>query len=159
MCFETSEVVELGLWCSLNLDFKDLSVSPTYVASHSSHLILHTGSTTFSLLTRSIGCTNNCRSVLVGLKYVGVPYCPKTRLICSENPLIYGMTTGIFLAFSLSGFTWTSSDLFPSSFLSLFSSFNSLRIQSGHPLHFSAPLRCSSSSLLSSLSLTTVLAL
>ena len=40
ICFETSEVVELGLRCSLNLDFRDLSVSPTYVASHFSHLIL-----------------------------------------------------------------------------------------------------------------------
>ena len=41
MCFATSEEVELGLWCSLNLDFRDLFVSPTYIASHSSHLILH----------------------------------------------------------------------------------------------------------------------
>ena len=36
------KMVELGLRCSLNLDFKDLSVSPTYVTSHSSHLILYT---------------------------------------------------------------------------------------------------------------------
>ena len=33
-CFATSEAVELGLQCSLNLDFRDLSISPTYVASH-----------------------------------------------------------------------------------------------------------------------------
>ena len=46
ICFATSEVVELGLRCSLNLAFSDLSVSPTYVASHSSHLILYTGPTT-----------------------------------------------------------------------------------------------------------------
>ena len=94
MCLETSEVVELGRRCSPNLAFRDLSVSPTYIASHSSHLIFYIGPTTFSLLTGSFGFTNNCCSVLVGLKYVGMPYFPKTRLICSENPFTYGITTG-----------------------------------------------------------------
>ena len=56
--------------------------------------------TTFSLLTGSFGFTNNCRSVFVGLKYVGMPYFPKTRLICSENPFTYGIMTGIFFDFS-----------------------------------------------------------
>ena len=37
--------------------------------------------------------------------FVGVPYLKQTRLICSENPLIYGMNTGIFLALSLSAVT------------------------------------------------------
>ena len=69
MCLETSEVVKLGRRCSLNLAFRDLSVSPTYTASYSSHLILYTGLTTFSLFTGSFGFTNNCRSVFVGLKY------------------------------------------------------------------------------------------
>ena len=36
MCFETSDVVELSLLCSPNLAFSECSVSPTYVASHSS---------------------------------------------------------------------------------------------------------------------------
>ena len=73
ICFATSEVVELGIQCSLNLDFRDLSVSPTYVASHSSHLILYTGPTTFSLSTGSLGLTNSWRNAL---KYVGMPYFP-----------------------------------------------------------------------------------
>ena len=73
ICFATSEVVELGLRCSLNLAFSYLSVSPTYVASHSSHLILYTGPTTFSLSTVSLSFTNSWRNVFVGLKYVGMP--------------------------------------------------------------------------------------
>ena len=76
---------------------QDLSVSPTYTASHSSHLILYIGPTTLSLLTRSFGFTNNCCSAFVGLKYVGMPYFPKTCFICSENPFTYGITTGISL--------------------------------------------------------------
>ena len=123
ICFATSEVVELGLRCSLNLAFSDLSVSPTYVASHSSHLILYTGPTTFFLSTGSLGFTNSWRNVFVGLKYVGMPYFPNTRLICSENPLMYGMTTGIFLFLSLSDVSFTGSGLF-TSLSSLLSSFN-----------------------------------
>ena len=51
ICFATSEVVELGVQCSLNLDFRDLSVSPTYFSRltlftldliHWSHHILFT---------------------------------------------------------------------------------------------------------------------
>ena len=38
ICFATSEVMELGLHYSLNINFRDLSVSAMYVASHSSHL-------------------------------------------------------------------------------------------------------------------------
>ena len=95
MRFATSEVVELGLQCLLNLDFRDLSVSSMYVASYSSHLILYRGPTTFSLLTGSLGFKNNFCSVLVGLKYVGMLHLPKTHLICFENPLIYGMTSAI----------------------------------------------------------------
>ena len=68
--------VELGLRFSLNHDFRDLSISPTYVISHSSHFILYTGPTTLSLLTGSLGFTNNCRSVFIGLKYVGMLYLP-----------------------------------------------------------------------------------
>lgn len=34
MCREASDVVVPGLLCSENLTFKDLSVSPTYEASH-----------------------------------------------------------------------------------------------------------------------------
>ena len=90
-------MVELGLQCSLSLDFRDLTLSPTYVASHSSHLILYTGPTRFSLLTGSLGFTNNCLCVLISLKYVGILYLPNTHLSCSENPLMYGITTGIFL--------------------------------------------------------------
>ena len=135
MCFATSEVVELGLRCSLNLDFRDLSVSPTYVASHFSHLILYTGPTTFSLSTGSLGLTNSWRNVFIGLKYVGMPYFPNTRLICSGNPLMYGMTTGILLFLSLSDVSFTGSGLFTSP-SSLLSSFNSRRIQSGHALHW-----------------------
>ena len=89
ICFATSELVELSLRCSLNLDFRDLSVSPTYVASHSSHLILYTGPTTFSLLIGSLGLTNSCHNVFVGLKYVGMPYFRNTHLICSKNSLMY----------------------------------------------------------------------
>ena len=100
MCLETSEVVELGRRCSLNLAFRDLSVSPMYTTSHSSHLILYISPTTFSLLTGSFSFTNYCRSVFVGLKYVGMPYFPKTQLICSENPFTYGIMTGIFFDFS-----------------------------------------------------------
>ena len=81
MCFETSEMVELGRECSLNLAFRDLSVSPTYTTSHSSHLILYTGPTTFSLHMGFFGFANNCLSVFVGLKYVGMPYFPNT---CSQ---------------------------------------------------------------------------
>ena len=50
--FATSEVVELGILCLLNLDFRDISVSPKYIASHSSHFTLHAGPTAFSFLTR-----------------------------------------------------------------------------------------------------------
>ena len=157
-CFATSEVVELGLRCSLNLDFRDLSVSLMYVASYSSHLILYTSPTTFSLSTGSLGLTNSWRNVFVSLKYVGMPYFPNTCLIYSENPLMYGMTTGIFLYLSLSDVSFTGSGIFTSPSSLLFSH-NSRRIQSGYPLHFNAPLRCSSSFLLSSLSLTTVLTL
>ena len=32
MCFETSDVVELGLLCSPNLAFSERSICPTYVA-------------------------------------------------------------------------------------------------------------------------------
>ena len=53
-------MVDLGLRCSLNVDFKDFSVSPTYIAVPSSHLILYTGPTTFYLLIISLGFTNNC---------------------------------------------------------------------------------------------------
>ena len=53
MCFETSDVVELGLQCSPNLAFNERSVSPTYVASHSSQLILYTEPTTLSFPTLS----------------------------------------------------------------------------------------------------------
>ena len=127
ICFAASEVMELGLQCSLNLDFRDLSVSPTYIASHSSHLILYTGPTTFSLSTWSLGLTNSWRNVFVGLKYVGMLYFPNTRLICSENPLMYGMTPGIFLFLSLSDVSFTGSSLFTSP-SSLLSSFNSRRI-------------------------------
>ena len=101
------------------LDFRGLSVSPTYVASHSPHLISYAGPTTFSLLTESLGFTKKCHNIFVGFKYVGMPYLPKTCLICSENPLIYGMTTGILLVLSLSGVTIISSDLSPSSSLPL----------------------------------------
>ena len=65
MCFETTEVVELGRRCSRNLAFRDLSVLPTCTTSHSSHLILYTDPTTFSLLTGSFGFTNNCLSVCI----------------------------------------------------------------------------------------------
>ena len=100
--------------------FRDLSVSPTYTASHSSHLILYTGPTTFFLLTGSFGFTNNCRSVFVGLKYVGMPYFPKTRLICSENPFTYGITTGIFFDFSFIDVSNVSPDVSTSLSESLF---------------------------------------
>ena len=85
MWFATSEMVEMGLWCSLNLDFRDLAISPTCATSHSSYLILYTSPTMSSLLTGSFGFINNFCSVLVGLKYVGVPYLPKTRLL--QEPL------------------------------------------------------------------------
>ena len=41
ICFATSEGVELGLRirCSINLDLRNFSVSPTYIASHSSHKV------------------------------------------------------------------------------------------------------------------------
>ena len=80
MCFATSEVIELGFRCSLNLDFRDLSVSPMCVASHYSQLILYTAPTTFSLLIGSFGFTNNCRRVFIGLKYVGMPYLPPKKV-------------------------------------------------------------------------------
>ena len=101
MCFATSEVVQLGYQCSLNLTFRDLAVSPTYTASHSSHLILYTGPTMFSLLIGAFGFTNNCLSVIVGLKYVAIPYIPNTCLSCSENPCMYGITTKNLVFLSL----------------------------------------------------------
>ena len=100
MCFETSDVVELGLLCSPNLAFSERSVSPTYVASHSSQLILYTRPTTLSFPTGSFGWTNSWRRVFVGLKYVGIPYPPKVLFNSSEKPLMYGIITGLFL-FSL----------------------------------------------------------
>ena len=87
MCFETSDVVELGLLRSPNLAFSERSVSPTYVASHSSQLILYTGPTTLSFPTGSFGWTNSWRRVFVGLKYVGIPYPPKVLFSSSEKPL------------------------------------------------------------------------
>ena len=51
---------------------------------------------------------------------------PQTHLICSENPLIYVMTTGIFLALYLSSVTFTSSDpwvVYSFIYFSLFSPF------------------------------------
>ena len=95
MCFETSDVVELGLLCSPNLAFSEHSVSPTYVSSHSSQLILYTGPTTLSFPTGSFGWTNSWRRVFVGLKYVGIPYPPKVLFSSSEKPLMYGIITGL----------------------------------------------------------------
>ena len=138
-------MLELGFRCSLNLDFSYLSVFPTYVASHSSHLILYTGPTTFSLPTGSLCLTNSYHNVFIGWKYVGMPYFPNTRLICSENPLMYEMTTGIFLFLSLSDVSFTVSGLFTSCSLLLLS-LKSCRIQSGYPLHFaSSPSSCTTS--------------
>ena len=95
MCFETSDVLELGLLCSPNLAFSERSVSPTYVASHSSQLILYTGPTTLSFPTGSFGWTSSWSRVFVGLKYVGLPYPPKVLFNSSEKPLMYGIITGL----------------------------------------------------------------
>ena len=65
MCFETSDVVELGLLCSPNVAFNERSVSPTYVASHSSQLILYTGPTTLSFPTSGGGWAQSKESVNV----------------------------------------------------------------------------------------------
>ena len=81
--------------------FMDLCMLLTSTGSHSSYLLLYTGPTTFSLLMGSSGFTNGCHSVLVSLKYVGIPYLPNTRLRCSENPFMHGITTGIFFYLSL----------------------------------------------------------
>ena len=48
-------MMELGLLCSPNLAFSDCSVSPTYMVSHSSQLILYTGPTTFSFPLELLG--------------------------------------------------------------------------------------------------------
>ena len=58
-------------------------------------VLIYSCTTMFSLLTRSLRFTNNCHRIFVGLKYVEMPYFLNTHLICSEKPLIYGMTTGI----------------------------------------------------------------
>ena len=102
MCFETSEVVELGHRCSLKPCLQGsfcLTNIPcitlfTFDLIHWSHHILFTGGI--------LHFTNNCHSVFVGLKYVGMPYFPKSHLICSENPFMYGITTGIFFDLSFS---------------------------------------------------------
>ena len=60
-------MVELILPCLLNLNFRDLSVSSTYIASHPSRLVLYTDPTTFPLTTGSLGFTNNCFRVFVSL--------------------------------------------------------------------------------------------
>ena len=95
MCFETSDVVELGLLCSPNLAFGERSVSPTYVASHSSQLILYTEPTILSFPTGSFGWTNSWRRVFMGLKYVGIPCPQKVLFSSSEKPLMYGIITGL----------------------------------------------------------------
>ena len=71
-------MVELGLRCLSNLDFRDHSVSPTYVASHSSHLILYTGPTTFSLSTGSLRVITLEIEILVRVR-VYVYSCLKCR--------------------------------------------------------------------------------
>ena len=48
--------------------------------------------------TGSFGWTNSWRRVLVGLKYVGIPYPPKVLFSSSEKPLMYGIITGLFLS-------------------------------------------------------------
>ena len=80
MCFETSDVVELGLLCSPNLAFSERSVSPTYVASHSSQLILYTGPTTLSFPTGSFGWTNSWRRVFRRLEIRWYTVSPKSSL-------------------------------------------------------------------------------
>ena len=92
MCFPTPWNVGVinvdvfwNLWgrYSLSLAFRDLSVSPTYTASQPSHLILYTGPATFFFFYMGSLCfTNNCLNVFVGLKCVGIPYFPNTRLSC-----------------------------------------------------------------------------
>ena len=98
MCFETSDVVVLCFLCSPNLAFSERSVFPTYVASHSSQLILYAGPTTLSFPTGSFGWTSSWRKSVVGLKYVGIPYPPKVLINSSEKPLMYGIITGLFLS-------------------------------------------------------------
>ena len=71
------------------------------MASHSSQLILYTGPTTLSFPTGSFGCTNSCCKVFEDLKYVGTPNPPKILFSSSENPLMYGTTTGLFFLSSL----------------------------------------------------------
>ena len=85
MCFETSDVVELGLLCSPNLAFSERSVLPTYVASHPSQLILYTGPTTLSFPTGSFRWTSSWRRVFVGLKYCGIPYPQNVFFISFEE--------------------------------------------------------------------------
>ena len=101
MYFATSEVVELSLMFT-NLAFREFSVSMTYTASHSSYLILYTCSTMFSLLSESFGFTNNCLSVIVGLKYVALLHLLNICLSFSKNLFVYGITTRIFFDLSLS---------------------------------------------------------
>ena len=74
ICLDTSDVTLLGLRCSLNRAFKDLSVSPMYAASHEVHGIWYTGAHTFSLGMVSFGRTSCCRMVLLGLKHACMSY-------------------------------------------------------------------------------------
>ena len=53
------------------------------------------------LFTHGLLRFHHCYSVLVSLKYVGIPYLPNMRLRCSENTFMHGITTGIFFDFSL----------------------------------------------------------
>ena len=129
MCFDTSEVVELGRRCSLNLVFRDLSVSPTYTASHSSHMILYT-SPNYVLFTH--GILRFHQQLSPCLKYVEIPYFPNTHLMCSENPFTYTITTGISFAPSFTDISIISPDVSTSfSDSLLFSSLKSLKIHSG----------------------------
>ena len=129
MCVEASDVVELSLLCSPNLAFNEHSVSPTFVASHSSQLIWCTGPTTLSIPTGSFGWANSWRRVFVGLKYTGIPYPPKVLFYSSEKPLMYGIFTGLFLSSLFAPVVTVVAS--SSSLFSLISSLVSASIQSG----------------------------
>ena len=85
------------LWCSKKRVFRDLSVSPTYVTSQSSQVMWYTEPTTFTLSTLSLGSTNSCWRVLVGLKYAGMSKDLKTTPQLFWDPLDIRQHYWIFL--------------------------------------------------------------
>ena len=114
MCFATSEVVALGHWRSLSLAFIDLSVSHSHTASHSkckiwsnTEVLPHSRYS----LGPSVSRSNNGLSVFVGLKYIGIPYLPPTRLSWFENPFCVWDHDRNFFYLSFSDVSIASSDV------------------------------------------------